>query len=265
LLKRYLDALQVGVDIKWDGLPEQDIEPVFKAIEASPESVRGECDADFREVFALADDGGVRTLIEEGHHPKHHIDLAPVFEPMGGPLECSFWTFLQHRNIFDVARRLDYADDLHFEKRGYLPTVEVVPNDESTERLRNALSEYYRREEGRGHGCQVDMYTRGNRYYYFCFLEDYTRTEPAWDDAHKLKLERRKPVFEIILIYNPAERTLESKIRGGKRVRADVERVFSRTVMGVDLGEPPDPGVIYDLSGLFHRDFEFAIDPKDGI
>ena len=265
LLRRYLKERDIGGDINWDDLREADIEPIFKAIESAPEKVRMEIGSDFREIEALADDGGVRTLIEEGCDPRHKVELAPIFEQMGCPLECAFWTFLQHRSIFDVAQRLDYADDLHFEKRGHLPTVEVVPNDESTERLRNALSEYYRREEGRGHGCQVDMYTRGNRYYYFCFLEDYARTEQVWDDTHRLKMERQKPAFEIILIYNPAERTLESKIKGGRQVRADVERVFGRTVMGVDLGEPPDPGVVYDLSCLFHRDFEFAIDPKDGI
>ncbi|MBI2842377.1 MAG: hypothetical protein HYX78_03155 [Armatimonadetes bacterium] len=265
LLRRYLEQYDIGMDIKWDDLQEGDIEPIFKAIETASANVQKEIDADFREVFDLADEGGVKTLIEEGHDPRHKIDLAPTFEQMDGLLERALWTFLQHRTIFDVARRLDYADGLTFEKRPYLPQVQCKPDEESTERLRIALSEYYRREEGRGHGCQVDVYARGDRYYYFCSLEDYGRTEQVWDDSHKPKIERQKPTFEIILIYDPVGRSLESKVKGGKRVRTDVERIFGRTVMGVDLGEPPDPGVVYDLSGLLHRDFEFPIKPGDGI
>ncbi len=35
--------------------------------------------------------------------------------------------------------------------------------------------------------------------------------------------------------------------------------------MNVDLGEARDPDATYNLSGLMHRDFEFPLEPDDGI
>lgn len=264
LIRRYLEGFGIGKDIKWDDLREGDIEPIFKAIDSAPDKVQVEIGADFREIETLADEGGVRTLIEEGQHPKHGVELAPTFEQMDGHLERAFWTFLQHRDIFDVARRLDYADGLTFEKRPYLPVPLETVSEESVPRLRSALSDYYRKE-GRGPGCQIDYYRRGDRKYYFCFLEDYAKTQQVWDEAHELKTEKHRPAFEVILIYNPVERTLETKVKGGRQVRAEVERMFGRAVLNVDLGEPPEAGVVYELNDLLRRDFEFPTVPEDGI
>ena len=75
LIRRYLEERNVGKDIKWDTLREVDIEPIFAAIGAAPESVRTEIETDFPEIEALADEGGVKTLIEEGRVPQHGLDL----------------------------------------------------------------------------------------------------------------------------------------------------------------------------------------------
>ena len=266
LLREYFAKKGIGHDIPWETLPDADVEPIFKAIEAAPLMVQTEIDTELREIVALADEGGIRTLIEEGRDPHHRIDLAPIFEGMESMLACALWTFLNHHDdIFEVARRFDYADGQTFHKRPYLPHVEAIPTEESTERLQQALSEYYRREEGRGQGCQVDNYRRGDQYYYFCYLEDYGENRPGFDEEHRFKREKMRPAFEVILIYEPLEQTLESKVMGGRQVRSEIERIFGRTVLGVDLGAPPDLGAAYDLSGLLHRDFEFAIDPSDGI
>lgn len=264
MVRRYLDKRGVGQDIRWDVINEVDVEQIFAAIEAASDSVRNEIETDFREIEALADEGGISTLIEEGRLPRHGLDLVPIFEQMNGHLACSFWTFLEHPRVFEVAKRFDYADGLTFETRPYLPKVEMQPSEEAKEHLRVALSEYYRKEQGRGQGCHIDHYIRGDRHYYFCFLEDYAETRQVYQD-HVLGTSKQKPAFDIIMVYDPAQRTLESKIKGGKQVRGDVERIFGRSMLGVDLGPPPDKGVVFDLCGLMSRDFEFALESDDGI
>ena len=66
LLKQYLAPYGVGLEIQWDRLDETSIEEIYGVVQESHEPVQREIDADSREIHALADDGGVRTLIEEG-------------------------------------------------------------------------------------------------------------------------------------------------------------------------------------------------------
>lgn len=262
LIRRYLEPLGVGSQISWEMLREVDIEPVFEAIGAASDKTQTRIETDFRDIDALADWGGRQTLIDEGRF--HNIDLAPFFADMNSDLDCSLWTLLEHPRVFLVAKRFDYADNLTFEKRAGLPDVEMQPSNEAKAHMREALSEYYRKEQGRGQGCQIDHYIRGPRHYYFCYLEDYAETRQVYQN-HKLSTSRQRPAFDVILIYDPLERTLESKIAGGKAVRAEVERIFGRAMLGVDLGPPPDKEIVFDLQGLMDRAFEFPIDPEDGL
>lgn len=263
LIRRYLEECGIRDGINWDALHDTETEPILAAIGAAPDDVRTQVDVDFREIEALADEGGVKTLIEEGRFAKHGIELAPTFANKS-PLECSFHTFLEHPQVFEVARRFDIADGLTFEKRGGLPQVEIQRGGEALEYLRTTLSTLYREEQGRGEGCHIDHYIRGERHYYFCYLEDYAENRPVYE-GHVFRIARQKPAFDVIIIYDPAERALESKIRGGREWRAGVERVFGRAMLGVDLGEPPDRSVTHDLRALMNRDFDFALEPGDGI
>lgn len=115
LFRQYLAQHDIVADIAWDELREIDIQPILDAIDKAPPKVQKETDTDFREIFKVADQSGVRTIIEEGRNHKPSIDLAPTFEKIGGFLERSFWTFLNHKSICDVARKFDYADTLIFE------------------------------------------------------------------------------------------------------------------------------------------------------
>ena len=69
----------MGVDLDWDSLGETQIGPIFDAIEAAPDEVRAEVERDFREVWALADEGGTKTLIQEGLDSPRHVALCAAF------------------------------------------------------------------------------------------------------------------------------------------------------------------------------------------
>lgn len=264
LLKQYLARHSIGLGITWDNLKEMNIDSIYRAVQEAPESIQREIDADFREIDALADDGGARTLIEEGRDEHHGVNLAPEFDRMSGALEFAFWVFLEHRSVFDVAGRLDYADDQKFQKRKGLPNPRPDAPEDGNDRLRRNLSDFFCREQGRGRGCKVEHYVRGSKHYYFCFLEDYAETRQVFDE-HELVTQRQKPAFEVIFIYDPVARTLETKVRGGKGVREEVERVFGRSILGLDLDPPSDSGIVYELNVLFDRSFEFAICPSDSV
>ncbi len=264
LLRQYFESIAIGVDLPWDGLDEAEIEPIFAAMTCAPGDIYRACTTDFHDVHDLADEGGVRTLLAEGKHPKHGLDFAADFQRMGSHLERALWVLLKHPDVFKVARRLDYAVGLSFKTRESIPEPLEPVTSASVAGLEKGLSEYYLKQ-GRGQGCHVDHYSSGDRLYYFCYLEDYAEMTQVYDDEHNLKTERFRPAFEVIFIYDPVERTLDTRAKGGKDVRLDVEDVFAQTVLGVKLGAPSEAGSEHRLDVLLDRHFEFSIQPEDGI
>jgi hypothetical protein len=65
--------------------------------------MRRRIDRDLREIYEMADEGGVKTLIEEGREPVHSLDLAETLGQLKGHLERAFWVFLEHPEVFKVA------------------------------------------------------------------------------------------------------------------------------------------------------------------
>jgi hypothetical protein len=97
LLQRYLTEKGVGSDLPWDHLVENNIEPIYGAIEAVEERVRRVIDWDFQRISDMADEGGVKTLIAEGRDSHHRgLDLAGKANEVGSHLEFAFWVFLEH-------------------------------------------------------------------------------------------------------------------------------------------------------------------------
>ena len=266
LLERYLIERQVAADVPWQQLTKTGIDPVYRAIEAADEDVRRQIECDFVEIYAMADEGGVRTIIEEGRDPHHNLELANKLGEMESHLDCAFWTFLEHPPVFEVARRLHHADSqTRWRKRDDLPDTEPGTDPEARNELAAAISDYYRKKEGRGHACQVDHYRREDRLYWFAYPEDYAVGQLVYDDQHQLQLQTQRPAFEVIFVYNLSERSLDMWLRGDKYVLGDLQRIFGTVILGVDLNFEDRTGVVYDLQGLVSRNFPFPLEPSDGV
>ncbi len=266
LLQRYLSGIGVGKDIPWKHLDKRSIDLVLRAIERAPERLRRVIDRDFREIFAMADEAGVKTLIDEGRDRHHNIDLTGEFDKMGGHLEKAFWTFLEHPRVFHVAQRFHYADRLgRWRRWADLPEAGAATDEESCRRLEAAISGYYSRAEGRGHRCQVDHYRRDQRLYWFAFPEDYAESRLVWDEEETLKAETQRPAFEVIFVYDTADWWLDLHVGGSSETARELRIIFGRAILGVDLSDLDDEGVTYDLNGLLKRDFRFTLQPEDGV
>ena len=214
----------------------------------------------------MADEGGVKTVIEEARDPHHGLDLAKTLGQMDDHLEGAFWTFLEHPRVFEVANRFHYADSLgRWRKRDNLPPAEAAADPDSQERLGQAISDYYRSKEGRGHACHVDHYRRDERLYWFAYPEDYVVGRLVYDHEHQLELQTQRPAFEGIFVYSTEERSLDIWVHGDKQVVADLQRKFGAVILGVDLDYEDPARIVYRLDGLLSRDFVFALKPEDGV
>ena len=268
LLRSYLTSRAVGDDLPWDHLEEKNINPVYRAIDSAPDKLKAEIVRDFRDILDMADESGMKTLIDEGSSRHHGVDLAPLVRNSETLLEASFGVFLNYLEVFRVASQFHHADNLpsqSWQKRKGLPLASTPVEWEDTERLEAAISGYYREKEGRGQRCHIDHYERGGRLYWFAYPEDYPEGKLIYDDEGELRLQTQRPAFEVIFVYSSQKRSLETFARGGRKTGNELQVLFGKAVLGVELSESQDGGVVYELNALFHRDFPFPTDPQDGI
>jgi len=285
ILKEYFERIGWNPGVDWDQLPETkaNIGPLFEAIQKAPDDVRAQVNRDFQQINEMATEGGVRTIIDEGHHPMHgRLDLGEELKDVGGLHDQVFRVFLDYPaqdgrpSLFDVARQFNKADNLpgrSWRKRSGVPTVEHAQArddevakklEEGRKRLEKALQSYYRIKEGRGFGCEVNHFERGDRLYWFAYVRDYDSVNLEWGDSG---LERRgfKPVFEVIFVYSNADCSLDIYVKGDKNTVAELQTLWARAVLGTeDLGTPPERGIEYELNVLkTTRQLPFRL--QDGI
>jgi len=268
LLQRYLADRGIGTDVDWEDLSETRIDPVFNAITSAPASERSKVDADFRDIDGMATDGGIKTLIEEAEFRKHGPGIADEIGQMDGHHRRAFWAFLEHDRVFEVAKDLNRADNLprrSWRTRSDLPEASAATDQESGERLAEAVSAYYRQKEGRGYACSVDHYERGDRLFWFVYPEDWARTEVGYGEDGELKPWTWRPAFEVVFAHSPEEHSLEVYAKGSKHTAWDLQKLFGRVILGVDLADPDASPPPYRLNGLKRRDFPFPVDSADGI
>ena len=230
--------------------------------------MRRRIDRDLREIYEMADEGGVKTLIEEGREPVHSLYLAETLGQMKGHLERAFWVFLEHPKVFAVSQQFHHADNLtarSWRKRKDLPPAEPSTDAHSRQRLADVISAYYRQKEGRGRACQVDHYRRGDRLYWFAYPEDYAEGRLIYDDQHRLSIQTQRPAFEVIFVHDPQEQSLDLFVRGDRRTVGDLQRIFGRAILGLELEDPEAPEATYELKGLLSRDFPLPLELGDGV
>lgn len=265
LLARYFHERGLLEDVEIGGLSETEIEPVFEAWMALPAQRSAEVESDFAVVDLLADDLGMRALLDEAAF--HDLDLVPDLEEWPGFHDKALWALLEHRTVVEVASRFCEADHLPYSywarRRDAVPVVEPRDDKESCAELARTLASYFRLKEGRGRECHVDVYRRGERFFYFAFPEDYGRISLEYS-AETLQRRAQRPVFEVIFAYEPGAGALDTFFRGPKDTRLELEKIFSRVILSADLEEAKDERV-YDLNAFKNRGVRFVYDPASGI
>jgi hypothetical protein len=265
LLTRYFHERDLLLDIDIASLDETDIDPVFQAWERLPDDRRTGIDSDFRMLDALADEEGIKTILDEGRF--HGDDLEPAFAPMEGFHDKVLWTFLEHPGYVEIAARFREADELprnYWLRRKDVPQVEPKDDPATCDELASAVGAYFRQSEGRGYSCTVEVYKRGKAHYFFAYPEDYGRTQIEYERG---RLERRphRPAFEVIFVYSQGDGTLDTFFRGGRQTVRNLQEIFARVVLQRELGDPAKDERVYELNRLKRRDFSFRYDPGSGI
>jgi len=268
LLREFFERQGNPLDVEWDVISNTQIDGIFDAWQLLPERPRKAVEIVFHDVHAMANEDGLRVMIEEGQY--NGEDLSCPLDPMESRHDKAIWCFMNRPNIWEAAVRFAKADSLSggrsWIKRGDMPLAEPKLDAAVLQALQDAMSAFYRDRQGRGHHCKIDYFPRGsNHHYYFVYLSDYADTYINFDDAGNFQRTPERRAFEVVFAYDHDSATLEMYAKGGKKVIEPLQSVFCRIILGKHL-PPEDPNVKpYQLDGLMERDFPFPTDPEDGI
>ena len=268
MLRQFFDKEQVPLAVAWNELHEDDADSLYETWQALPPHQRDHVEEMLRNVHDLATPHGVRLLFDETAF--QHDSVPATFESIQGHFAKSFWMLLHRAPLFHDVLRIVRADQLsgrYWRTTTGLPDVALTYPQRSARELAVGLQQYFPVRQGRGQRVTAEHYFRAGRdHYFFCYPDDYTQTHTSHGPDGKLKRRPHRPVFEVVFVYTPEAGTLELYAPVDKKVRAEIEEVFCRTILDCDPPPPRTKGdPRFEWNPLFQGDTRFPTDPADGI
>lgn len=268
LLKELFDRQPEKLDISWGDGSAMNVDAVFHAWQRMTDHPRKAIEVLFHDIDDMATgEDGMLVILEEGLSAGE--DFRSVFEPMESQYDRALWTYLHHPRIWNTAVRFAEADGLatgrFWVKRNDVPKADPKADEEGRQALATAMSAFYR-DQGRGHNCTVDHFTRaGTQDYFFVYLSDYANTHVNFDESGNLHRDTERRAFEVVFAYDRNAGVLETFAKGGKKVIEPMQRIFCSVVLGSPLKPEASGKAPYALDGLLNRAFGFDTDPEDEI
>ena len=100
LLKEFFERQGHPLDVEWDSISNTHVDDIFDAWQRLPDGPRKAIEIVFHDVHEMANEEGVRVIIEEGRY--HGEDLSPLLETMDSRYDKAIWTFMDHSDLWDV-------------------------------------------------------------------------------------------------------------------------------------------------------------------
>lgn len=265
LLATYFHQRGLLQEIVFEDRAETDIDAIFDAWQSLPANQRADADADFSEVDSIATDEAMTILAQEAKYLGVAIDDVRVGDE--GFHDTAMTVFLNHHELFARVHQLADASERsprYWYRRNDLPEVIISEDEDTVARLGLSLRYYFKEAEGRGQVCVVEPLRREGSVYFFCYLEDFGRTDIGFGDGDSLQRHHNRPAFEVMFVVTPEQRSLETFFAGSRKTVDHLQKLFFRTLFGFDLPERKDE-TVYELNGLKDRNFAFVYDPLSGI
>jgi hypothetical protein len=268
LLARYFSDRDVLTDFDFSTLKEGNPDPLFSAWLDLDETIRGEIDTDFQEIFALSCEKGTKAIIDEAgfHSPGGYTAFSEWLAGKKNHYEKAFAVFLDFSNYWHGAALFFHADGLsYWRKRKNFPQCPAQCDEGSLNHLAQLISNYFHYTEGKGRNCLVEPLRRNDLDYFFAYPEDYSQRSVEWVKG-EFKPRPHNPAFEIIFVYSQRKGTLDLHYSGNYKAVEPMQVFFAKAVLGIEELEPMhNDHRIYDLNPLLNADFDFLYAANSGI
>ena len=265
LVREYFGARRPLLDVPCLHQEDADVEALCDALQRLPSAQQTDLDQDLQDVYELADVEGMRLLYEEARFQGE--DLTRVLTDLDGAYDVAIWALVNREDLFADILRFRGADTLnarYWRRRRGIPEAEPDTSEAGWKRLSAQLTGYLLQWEGRGQHCHVEWLQRSTGYLYIAYPEDYGQTMLEYEEE---KLVRRKyrPATDLLFFYSPDRHMLETFCQGAKDKVRDLQEIFARTILGIDLGADPGAERAYRLDLLKEAGFSFVIDASTGL
>jgi len=268
LLERYFKGKDWLADFDFAGFQPGNVEPLYGAWEALPDEVRAQSEETFREIDALACEGGIKAVLDDAEFWGEHEKLLAVLSALDSWHEKSFTLFLDHQKYWKVATAFIHADTIsqrYWRKCKNLPAKPAKVDDAaSIAALEANLVHYFTTQEGRGKKCKVEVYRRGTLEYFFAYPEDHPHKPLIWK-GRELKPQLETPAFEIIFIFDAGQGSLDVYIDGDRRIVPELQKIFAGIMLDFVLTGSDKDTRAYELAPLKAPDMQFQYGAESGI
>lgn len=272
MLARYFEWRQHPHGLDLARVPEARPDPWLAVWDQVPERQRPEMEADFRDIYEMSCEKGALAFCDEVRfHLRDQPDLADAIIQKQAERESYYEramvAFLDHIGYWRGATRFAHADALAstYRKRKGLPPKDAGVSEADIAELERQVSSYFWSNQSRGLHCKVEPYRRGQRDYFFAYVEDHSQRSAEFVEG-AFGPRPHNPAFEIVFVYSKAGGELAISVKGERRTLQAMQDVFARAILKLD-GLPSDPSDprVYDLAPLAQKSFEFTYSPTTGI
>jgi hypothetical protein len=271
LLKRYFASHDLFGDVDFEKMLETKPDALLKAWDALSDERRTAIEPQLREIFDLASGKGFHAIRDEaqwqlGENPAEFATFFERLAAMSSHFERAMTTFLDHHGYWRGAVRFCHADSLsYWRKRHGLPAKAAAIDPPSRAALETEIGLWFRKAEGRGRNCRVELLRRDQRDYFFVFPEDFANESIEWV-GKDLGRRSRNPAFEVVFVWSASDGSLDFNYRGTPKAKDALQAIFARNVLKLDKLPPDgDDEPIYDLNPLKRREFQFVYAADSGV
>lgn len=229
---------------------------------------RGKLHVALHEIHSLSHETGLRVLAEqlEWMFPQH----VPGFQAIESRADKVLWAWLNARDAFDEAAIFVRADTLvagrYWKRWNGLPPQSIEVTSEQTNRLQDALRDFYWPKELRGQYCRVHHYPRCNGIdYFFAYLDDWPDRTLAFDDLGQMESRSERFAFTNVFAYDPQHGCIDLVAKGGRSVHLRLRELFCRSVLKLEVEDEQPVLPAYQLNHLLADDLALPTDPADRI
>jgi len=266
-LTEYFSSKVIELNVDFSTLKEKEVDAIFIAFTALPEEQQATIEAEFQDIHAMACEGGITALIDEAHFYDDESFVNDIADIEGFHSKV-MWAYLNKHNYWLGATMFLHADNVsssYWKRRNDLPHVPPNVGEFAIKALAGAISQFFHTNEGRGRNCQVEVYRRHDKEYFFAYPEDFGLSSVEWE-SDALKTRARHPAFEIIFVYCESEGSLDIYAPKNTKAVSELQRIFARTILNLEsLANGKIDKRVYDLNPIGDAEFKFIIEPESGI
>lgn len=265
LLKKFLSHFAVFSDLDWNGLKENDVEPIRHQIQQSQEVDRRLISVRLRQVHTLAESRGTKVLIAAAS--KQGLEIKEQMAAKKNAYERAFWCLVEYPNLFDSEKVYAYTYSLpkaSQETRIGFPTGKVKVTEETVSGLKQHIKDAFK-DEGRGDECKMDHREHDGVHLFHAYPSNYVDEVDSYGEDGQLGGISVKPPFHIVYYLDQTTGNATVYAKGGSDKMETLFSGFGKAIFSSAAAPPTAGKKTYDLSVFKNPEHKFDTDLKDQI